>query len=153
NAEWVGSPGDIPSSEKLLQPLGRADGGDWQLLEGYPTWSARKGEDDDGSFSPHREVWAQIRGYLVKRKSGERVFKWMAKQHFMGRWMPEGAEFHEGYVGEYPWGILFTMYPERWHSRGGDKKTPARLVPVCNSITSSFGEDAFQAGGITVLVP
>src|SRR5262245_44264323 len=68
--------------------------------------SASGAPGDDDGFSPHRQVWTQIRGYLVKRKSVERVFKWMAKQHFMGRWMTEGAEFHEGYIGEYPWGIL-----------------------------------------------
>jgi len=153
NAEWVAGSGDVPSSVGFLQPLPRADGGEWQLLEGYPSWSASTREDGDDRFTPHRQVWMQIRGYLVKRKSADRVFRWMARQHFMGSWMPEGAEFHEGYVGEYPWGILFTMYPDRWHSRGGGKKAPARLVPVCNSVSSSYEEDAYQNGGITVHVP
>ena len=77
----------------------------------------------------------------------------MAKQHFMGRWMPEGAQFHQGYVGEYPWGILYTMYPDQWHSHGDSKKAPARLAAVCNSISANYEEDAFQDGGITVHVP
>jgi hypothetical protein len=77
----------------------------------------------------------------------------MAQQHFMGRWMPEGVEFHEGYVGEYPWGILFTMYPDRWYSRGESKKAPARLVPVCNSVSASYEEDAYQGGSINLHVP
>lgn len=153
NAEWAATSSDVPSSEGLLQPLPRLDGGQWQLLEGYPMWSARTDDDEGDGFSPHRQVWTQIRGYLVKRKSAERVFRWMAKQHFMGRWMPEGAEFHEGYVGEYPWGILFTMYPDRWRSTSvGGKKIPAGLMPVCNSISSSY-EDAYQNGGITIHVP
>jgi hypothetical protein len=68
--------------------------------------------------------------------------------------MPEGAEFHEGFVGEYPWGILFTMYPDRWHSQGGgSKKVPARLVPVCNSVSANYEEDAYKSEGITVHVP
>jgi hypothetical protein len=153
NAIWVADPADVPSSEQVLKPIARTDGGTWQLLEGYPSWSASTNDDEDGAFTPHRQVWTQIRGYLVKRKSAERVFKWMARQHFMGRWMPEGAEFHEGYVGEYPWGNLFTTYTDEWHSRGGREKAPARLVPVCNSISSNYEEDASQMGGITVHVP
>jgi nucleoside phosphorylase len=155
NAEWVASSADVPSSEMLLQPIAREDGGEWQILESYPTWSERSRDQDDDSSSSYRRIWTQIRGYLVKRKSADRTFKWMTKQHFMGRWMPEGAEFHEGYVGEYPWGILFTMYPDRWHGRGGggSKKSPARLVPVCNSVHASYEEDAFQSGGINVHVP
>jgi hypothetical protein len=152
DGQWVASAEDLPSSEKLLQPLHRQDGGQWQLLEGYPTWSARP-DDHDNAFSPHRDIWMQVRGYLVKAKSAERVFKWMGKQHFMGRWMEEGAEFHEGFVGEYPWGILFTMYPDRWHGRGSERKCPARLTPICTSVASSYGTDAFQNGSIGINVP
>ncbi len=122
NAEWVATCADVPSTERLLQPLARDDEGEWLLLEGYPTWSASAREEDDEGFRPHRQVWTQIRGYLVKKKSADRVFKWMSKRHFMGRWMPEGAEFHEGYVGEYPWGILFTMHADSWYGRGGSGK-------------------------------
>lgn len=154
NYEWTTVSADIPSSERLLQPIPRGDSREWQLLEGYPTWSADTGRDDEGAFAPHRQVWTQIRGYLVKRKSADRVFKWMSRQHFMGRWMHEGSEYHQGYLGEYPWGILFTMYPEQWHSRGGpEKKIPARLVPICNSVSASYEEDAYQVGSITVHVP
>lgn len=152
NAEWTATSSDVPRSDRLLQPIARADGGEWLLLEGYPSWSASTHDDDDG-FAPHRKVWTQIRGYLVKRKSANRVFRWMAKQHFMGRWMPEGAEFHKGYIGEYPWGILFSMYPDWWHSRGGNEKAPARLVPVCNSVSANYEEDAYQGEDITVHVP
>lgn len=98
-------------------------------------------------------MWTQIRGYLVEQKSADCVFRWMAQQLFMGRWMPEGTEFHEGYIGEYPWGILFTMYSDEWHSQGGSNKAPARLAPVCNSVSANYGEDAYQGGGITVHVP
>lgn len=153
NAEWTTASTDVPSSETLLQPLTRADGGGWQFLDGYPSWSARTREDDDDGFSPYRLVRTQIRGYLVEQESADDVFRWMAQQHFMDLRMPEGASFHQGYVGEYPWGILFTMYPDEWFSRGGGNKAPARLVPVCNSVRPNYEEDAYQGGDITVQVP
>jgi hypothetical protein len=153
DAEWTTAGGDVPSTERLLQPITRADGGEWQLLEGYPTWSASTRGEGGEQFKPYRHVWTQIRGYLVKRKSADRVFKWMARQDLTGRWMLEGAEFHEGYVGEYPWGILFTIHPDRWHGRGENKKAPARLLPVCNSVSASYEEDAFQKESIKVRVP
>lgn len=146
---WAAASADVPSTEKLLKPFAQPNGGEWQLLEAYPTWSARPADDDERS-SPYRQVWIHVRGYLVARRSAARVLGWMSKQHFMGRWMLEGAEFHSGYVGEYPWGLLFN---DRSHSRGDASDAPAQLTPVCNSITSSYEEDAFQGGGITVHVP
>lgn len=152
NKDWVDRHDDLPSSERLLGALDREDGGQWQLLEGHPKWSARS--DDDGEdFTPHRQIWMQIRGYLVEERAGEAVFKWLSGKNFMGRWMPEGADFHEGYIGEYPWGVLFTMYPESWHGKGGGEEGPARLTPVCNSIASCYGEDTYQEGSIVIHVP
>jgi hypothetical protein len=110
-------------------------------------------EEDEDEFTPHRRIWMHIRGYFVKAKSAEETFAWLGKQHFMGRWMTEGADFHEGFLGEYPWAIPFTMHPDRWHSRGGSEKCPARLTPACNSVTSTFDEDAYQQGSITVHAP
>jgi hypothetical protein len=152
NGEWTTGSIDVPPSDALLRPLGRADGGAWQLLEGYPLWSESKRDEQD-RFTAHRQVWAQIRGYLVKRKSANRVFTWMARQHFMERWMLEGIEFHEGYLGEYPWGILFAKYTDGSHGRGGRRRPPARHIPICNSISTTYEEDAYQGGGITVHVP
>jgi nucleoside phosphorylase len=153
NSDWTNTPTDVPPSDELLQPIPRSDGGDWQVLEAYPTWSANTLDDNGDGFTPRRQVWTQIRGYLVKQKSAERMFKWMSEQHFMGRWMPEGQEFHEGFLGEYPWGALFSMYPDRWQSVRATKRAPARVLPACHSISSSYEEDSYQGGGITVHVP
>ena len=68
NAEWVASSNDVPSSETFLQPMGRDDGGQWQLLEGYPSWSPDNREDDEDGFKPHRHVWTQIRGYRSEER-------------------------------------------------------------------------------------
>jgi hypothetical protein len=152
DADWAARHADVPDSEALLRPLARADGGNWQLLEGYPEWSARPDEDDD-EFTPHRRIWMHVRGYLVKAKSAEAAFDWLGRQNLMGRWMTEGAEFHEGFMGEYPWAIPFTLFPDRWHSKGGKNDCPERFMPVCNSVTSTFGEDAYQQGSVTAHVP
>lgn len=151
-ASWAATTADLPSSDALLQPLARADGGEWQLLEAYPTWSARRAEDDHGESRAYRQVWMQMRGYLVERTSADVVFSWMSRQHFMGRWMPEGSTLHDGFVGEYPWGKLFSCSTSRPDSWDGSNLAAA-FMPVCNSLASSYGEDAFQGGSITVQVP
>lgn len=95
-----------------------------------------------------------VRGHLVAAKSARKAFRWLAKQDFMGGWMPEGAEFHEGFLGEYPWGGPFKLYPDEHSSRGfGGEKSPARLTPVCNTVSSSHSEDASQKEGVTIHVP
>jgi nucleoside phosphorylase len=153
NAEWTSTSVDVPPSERLLQPLPRAEGGEWQLLEGHPTWSVTPRDDDNDGFSAHRQVWMQIRGYLVECKSANRVFSWMAQQHFMERWMPEGVQYHEGYVGEYPWGGLFKRYPGGWHTQARNQELPAPLMPVSNSLSSSYEEDASEGRSISIQVP
>lgn len=73
----------------------------------------------------------------------------------MGRWMPEGAEFHEGCIGEYPWATTFNVYPDTYMSRGGfeDKQPPCDMYPTCNSLSVTNEYDAYQTEGINFLLP
>jgi nucleoside phosphorylase len=150
--EWAAVADDAPQAARFLAPLNGPDGRQWQVLESYPEWTARSWDDDD--HSPYRQIWMHVRGYLVGAKSARKAFRWLAKQDFMGRWMPEGAEFDDGFLGEYPWGLPFTRYPDEYHSKGSrGSKPPARLTPICNSISSSHSEDATQKEGGTIHVP
>lgn len=149
--EWAAVTDDVPQAARFLAPLNGPDGRQWQVLEGYPEWTARSWDDHDDS--PYRQIWMHVRGYLVAVKSARKAFRWLAKQDFMGRWMPEGAEFNDGFLGEYPWGLPFTLYPDEYHSRGGSGNSPARLTPICNSISSSQSDDATQKEGVTIHAP
>lgn len=152
NAAWARRTDDIPQTLRLLNAITGPDSRQWLLLEGFPEWSARPCDENDDS--PYRQIWMHIRGYLVAAGAARKAMRWLAKQDFSNRWMPEGAEFHNGFIGEYPWAVPFTLYPDKYLSRGGGgTKLPARLRPVCNSISSSFDEDATREKGITICVP
>src|SRR4051812_29321390 len=71
----------------------------------------------------------------------------------MGNWMPEGAEYHEGFVGEYPWATPFNLYKESFVSRFGadEHKLPCRVIPTCNSLSTSG--DSFQSEGVGFHLP
>lgn len=149
--EWAAVSDDIPSSEQMLQPLIRDGNRQWQILEGHPRWSART--DDEDEWKPYRDMWMQIRGYLVKQKSAERMFQWLQTQHFMGRWMVQGAEYHSGFVGEYPWGVLFNKYPEEWQSPGRGYKYPDQIMSVCSYLSPEYSDDSFQAQNLRICAP
>ncbi|HKM51894.1 MAG TPA: hypothetical protein VJY33_00715 [Isosphaeraceae bacterium] len=152
NGEWASRMDDLPRSSRLLGTVNAPDGQQWLLLEGYPQWSARSWDEDDDT--PYRQIWMHVRGYLVAAADARKALRWLAKQDFTNHWMPEGAEFSTGFVGEYPWGVPFALYSDEYWSRGGGgKRLPTRMTPVCNSISSSFEEDATREEVVTIHVP
>jgi len=53
-----------------------------------------------------------IRSYLVPKYESKKFYKWLSKQDLMGRWMPEGFELYEDFIGEYPWAIPYKIFFE-----------------------------------------
>ncbi|WP_250695506.1 hypothetical protein, partial [Escherichia coli] len=65
NEDWVQSSTTITNPYALIEV--KDDNGDeWIVLESYPSWKEPKiiGNDDWGH--PRKEVWYQIRSYIVK---------------------------------------------------------------------------------------
>jgi hypothetical protein len=85
----------------------------------------------------------------------KKVWKWAAKQEFFGRWMPEGAQFSDGFVGEYPFATTMNLYEDRYLSQGrmGEEKLPCEVYPTSNSMSVNYEEDSYQDGSIHLLVP
>ncbi|MGV3615259.1 MAG: hypothetical protein ACO1SV_07985 [Fimbriimonas sp.] len=152
DSQWIADGSDFPDSSQLLfveDPHGKT----WLAVESHPAWTwSRPGSKSPGGS---RHLWTQVRGYLVRSDDAEKCWSWLASQDFMGRWMPEGADFHEGFVGEYPWGPSYNVYEDSHLSGGGyrEGELPAQMVPAANTVYSSYSEDAFQSGSASVNVP
>jgi hypothetical protein len=91
----------------------------------------------------------------VDAAEAEACWQWLQKQTFMGDWMPRGAEFHEGFVGEYPWGLPFTLHDESYvfEARFGEENPPCKMYPTCTSLSISHEYDAFQEDSINLDLP
>lgn len=147
---------DFPDSAEMLQIKGPADGGDWIVLQAYLHWRS-KNEDSDERY-PYRMIWMQLRSYLVKRVDRHKCWNWLGDQDFMGRWMPEGLDMHEGFLGEYPWGVPFFHSFERFaldqlYDDRTDSRMPCKMLPTAHSLSSGSEYDAYQEDNIVVMVP
>jgi hypothetical protein len=149
--DWVNLEKDVPTLEALLETF-EHDGQQWRLLVAYPSWDNRKeGEDYD---RPYRQVWMRLQSYLVPKEQVERAFAALHRRNFFGRWMPEGATWLYGFVGEYSWATSFNTEPEEWHGRGGfGHELFVDCTPTWNEIAAEWEYDVSFPENRYFLVP
>ncbi len=139
DTEWVKTQDAIPELEDLLSVISR-DGQNWRPLVSYPEWTE---PHDDAVFgTPYRQVWIQLRSYLVQQQELDTIFETLQGANFFGRWMPEGASWLYGFAGEYPWATPFNTEPEEWHIGPAEHELPATLVPCWNELVAEWEYDA-----------
>lgn len=149
--KWIRIKRDMPAFAEIQQKLG---GNNYLLLNGYLE-QADIG-DFDTKNKEHRRFWILIRSYLVNKKDEAKAWGWLSKKNFMGGWMPEGASYHEGFVGEYPWGISFNVYEDSYLSYGGypkSKEFPYLFIPTSATLSSKNEYDSSDRGDFTVYIP
>jgi hypothetical protein len=99
---WVNDSSIVPNMEEIIQ-INDDKGFEWLVLEGYPSWSEPQKIGEEKWDQPHKELWCQIRSYLVKDDEFNSFKDWAVKQEFMGRWMPESVDRYEMFSREYYW--------------------------------------------------
>lgn len=150
DSQWVEKTDDIPRFPNLLEATANR-GSDWLLLNGHPSWNNRPANYD--MTRPYRNIWLQIRGYVVEPESCDKAFSALAGRNFFGRWMPEGAQWLYGFAGEYPWGPAFNTEQESYHSRGDSAGLPCEFIPVCSEVVAEWQYDASLSRYAYVHVP
>lgn len=151
--DWANRYDDIPDTTNMLSKPIDKNGKRWIILEGYPEWT-EKSEDMEWS-DKYRNIWLHLRSYLIPTNEINKCFQWIQKQNFFGRWMPEGIEFSQGYIGEYPWATIFNLFKDISYTLGRyeDRELPCTMYPTCNTLTSHYEYDSFQEGTINFLLP
>lgn len=149
--EWVEREGDTPSLHELLSPI-EFDNLTWRALVAFPEWKQKKDCGDE--FSPYRHVWVQLKSYLVNADEFEAAYEWLNGKNFFGQWMPEGASWLHGFLGEYPWGTAFNTESEEYHGRNiRCAAVQYEFRPTWNEIAAEWGYDASMPENRHVLVP
>jgi hypothetical protein len=100
---WLASKADLPPAPPFLDVVNPENSSQWLVLETYPEWQELTPISQEGEDLPRRWLWYQLRSFLVERTKAHRMFQWLSKQHFWGRWMPENPDFKNVFLGEFYW--------------------------------------------------
>lgn len=148
---WVAREDDVPTLADALR-VTQHDEQQWRLLVSYATWDlgeAKTREDDS-----YRQMWMHIKAYLVPSEEGLVAWKALHRRNFFGRWMPDGALFPYGFVGEYPWATPFNTEPDDWQGRTSfENALPFRCEPSWNELLIEWEYDATLHATARMLVP
>lgn len=101
--EWLSKTDDLPKFDSGLLVVD-TDSQQWCVLESYYHFDQPRmlAHDEEREMSlPERQIWTQVRSYLVRERDFGRLSRWAEKQDFMGRWMPESHDAGRLFLGEY----------------------------------------------------
>lgn len=151
HAQWVRTKSDLPNAKKLLRPQEFQEQ-NWLPLLQYPRWEQSLVDGDkDG---PHRHVWMHVCAYLVNAKLLQAAFDESNRRDLFGDWFLGDLTYSYGFMGEYPWGTLFNLYPEEWErSDGLDAELSVPHVPAWNHIPIEWEYDATIGNSFHAPVP
>lgn len=141
NKSWVNDSRELPSMDEIIQ-IKDNKGEEWLVLEGYPSWSEPKKIGKEKWDQPHKELWCQIRSYLVKEDEFNSFKDWAIQQDFMGRWMPESGDRYEMFSREYYWSPAQVYFMTEYY--GGTEwtavhdKESGKYVAEVNITTQGF---------------
>jgi len=150
DSKWLGI-NDFPDSSKMLLVKDPKSGKEYYVLLSFPKWINRKEEE-----YPYRLIWMQIRSYLVPNKGHMKFWNWIKTQNFMGRWMPEGFELYENFIGEYPWALPYKRFFEEnseWKEVNEYQKDNFKILPTSNTLLYEKTSDESIDESLNIEVP
>ena len=100
--DWIAQSDDLPCPEQLIE-VEDSNSDQWLVLEGEYDFSQSLSPEFDRYDASRRQIWYQIKSYIVHQKDLTAVYEWAKRQDFMGRWMPESNDTLHMFFGEYPW--------------------------------------------------
>ena len=150
DAEWL-SPNDFPDSSQMLLIKDPKNGRAYYVLLSFPEWTSRKDKE-----YPYRRIWMQLRSYLVPKNSYAKLQDWLKTKNLIRNWMPEGYEFYDSFIGEYPWAIPFREFfkeqPE-WKEINDYKRNNLKILPTSNSLLCERDRDESIENTLSIEVP
>ncbi len=94
---WTTSTDSLPDPKEMIV------NGDFLSLEASFSWSEPNQLGIERENGERKQIWYQIRSYLVKEVEYETLKSWLKTQDFMGRWLPESSENYSVFSKEHYW--------------------------------------------------
>lgn len=133
---WLNSRIDLPPISPFLEVVNPEDQSHWLVLESYPEWQEHAPESDERSDPPRKWLWYQLRSFIVRSNNAAKMFQWLSKQHFWGRWMPENSDFNNLFLGEFYWAPSVSQYTGVTNPNH-DKRSNEPKIPFPFILTSA----------------
>jgi hypothetical protein len=159
--DWLRNTDDLPKFDSGFQVVD-ADSQEWHVLESYYHFDQPQvlAQDEERESSlPERQIWTQVRSYLVHDKDFGRLTRWAHKQDFMGRWMPESHDAGRLFLGECYWSPAFQYFEqpyyqrEGWTRRGRRDSLPVSVLVTSDPYSWEKGLDCSIQGSVSLLLP
>ena len=96
-SSWLISDNNLPDPKEMI------GNNNFLSLEANYSWQEKDQLGVERQNSERKNMWYQIRSYLVKDAEYENLKNWLEKQDFMGRWMPESTENYSVFSKEHYW--------------------------------------------------
>ncbi len=97
DVEWLISDVNLPD------PILMIEHNDFLSLQNDYSWKEKNKLGLDSYRSEPKNLWYQVRSYLVREENFDSLREWLKQQNFMGRWMPEGNENYSVFSKEHYW--------------------------------------------------
>ena len=107
NPKWHKLENDLPNIHNLIQ-VKDGDGKEWIMVQGYSHWKNKKQDEDDNddnfnSKPIRKELWQNLRSYLIRKTDKAKFIKWASKQRFYNSWMKQSKESYQVFSREFYW--------------------------------------------------
>ena len=155
--DWIKQQDDCPDPCQLIELTNPNDQTVWLTLESHYGWEEKEPLEAEKYESSQRQMWYQIRSYIVRCENMEETYQWLKTKNFEGRWMPESGEIYDIFIGEFSWGLPYhtwkadNYWDSHTNSTDGDLPYPVVVTTTGYSFSSSF--DCSTDETISALIP
>jgi hypothetical protein len=141
--DWVEATA-IPDFASLLTPPSPpGDRHHWLNLCGYHWWNEKLPFGEERARRGVLRMWIHVRSWFVTENDCAPVLRRLEGVNFYGNGI-QVPEFHEAWLGEYPWGASLgdfaTSYPEY------DRWPATNVLPLTPTVCLYGGENATRTG-------
>ncbi|MBD2616321.1 hypothetical protein H6G94_34675 [Nostoc punctiforme FACHB-252] len=154
---WITQESDFPNPSQLIEVIRPSDGTVWLSLEGHYRWTEEGPIEEEPYHSLRREMWFQLRSYIVHQEDKSKILQWLSDKNFMEIWMPESEQMLDVFVGEFPWASSCRVLnnDQGWisHSKFEDDFPGAIVITTTEYLREISTFDCSIDGTISALMP
>lgn len=157
---WMNQISDLPDVRSFIEISNPRDNSQWYAIDGFYHWEQPTPAEEERSDLTRKEFFYILTSYLIHKDDYDEFYNWALEQDFMGRWMPEGPELYEIFLGEFYWSRAYLYHTDPYEREIGrregdlDSRIPKQILPlVATYIQGDRGFDCSIDNVIGITVP